>query len=86
VRFLINEDHLVIDKSLITGSIPSELGNLSALTRLSISDALLTGTISSEFARLTNLGMFFMTVFESPRTLPLTVSLQNICHFLASAA
>jgi Leucine-rich repeat (LRR) protein len=45
------------DSSGLQGSLPSEIGNLSLLESLGLSENELTGTIPSELYRLTNLGI-----------------------------
>ena len=48
--------NLYLDGNALSGSIPSELGNLDSLTDLSLSDNRLRGKIPPELGGLTNLG------------------------------
>tara|TARA_B100001250_G_scaffold401493_1_gene413430 strand:- start:438 stop:2357 length:1920 start_codon:yes stop_codon:yes gene_type:complete len=50
-----NTDSLYLEDYELTGSIPSEIGNLTNLTYLNLEDNLLTGSIPSEIGNLTNL-------------------------------
>ena len=48
-------DRSYIDANLLTGTVPSELGRLTALTELGLSFNMLTDVIPSELGRLTGL-------------------------------
>ena len=46
---------MYLDRNQLTGEIPSEIGNLTNLTRLSLNRNQLTGSIPPEIGNLTNL-------------------------------
>ena len=50
-----NTTEINLAGSVLTGEIPSEIGNLTNLTFLSLGDNQLTGSIPSEIGNLTNL-------------------------------
>jgi hypothetical protein len=54
--FVADEAYFDCNDNNLTGSIPTELGNLTQMHDFKVAGNMLTGTIPSEIGKLTNLG------------------------------
>ena len=80
-----DEGHVIelrLPHNLLSGQIPTELGNLSSLTRLSLWDNQLSGTVPSELSRLANLTYLWLNqnklTGEIPRRLTDLTMLESL--------
>jgi len=69
---------LILSENQLTGSIPSEIGNLTNLTKLYLSDNQLTGSIPSEIGNLTNLTQNFLDNNQLTGQIPESICDLNI--------
>jgi len=66
---------LFMNDNDITGTLPTELGNLVNMTHMSFKDCLLEGTIPSEFGRMTKLENLFLETNSLTGSMPNEVCL-----------
>ena len=65
-----NTTEINLGGSVLTGEIPSEIGNLTNLTFLSLGDNQLTGSIPSEIGNLTNLTYLYLSYNQLSGIIP----------------
>jgi Leucine-rich repeat (LRR) protein len=77
---------LYLESNELTGTIPTELGNLSNLTRLSLSSNKLTGTIPTELGNLSNLTRLSLSSNQLTGTIPTELgNLSNLTRLSLSS-
>ena len=72
-----NTTELILLNSGLTGSIPTELGNLTNLTVLDLEDNQLSGSIPSEIGNLTNLTYLRLSSYQLTGPIPSRIGLEK---------
>ena len=76
-------DHIYLRDDNLQGSIPDELGQLTALTYLVLSNNQMTGTIPSQLGELTSLTLLSLRSNQLTGTIPLAFAqLTNLGHLI----
>ena len=80
-----NTTEINLGGSVLTGEIPSEIGNLTNLTFLSLGDNQLTGSIPSEIGNLTNLTRLWLDNNQLTGSIPSEIgNLTNLTYLYLS--